>query len=39
MPAMAIAIVLVGGLFALIALMPKFDGWRDGDWDDHGAAD
>jgi hypothetical protein len=23
----------VGGLFALIALMPPFDGWSPGDWD------
>jgi hypothetical protein len=23
----------LGGLFALIALMPSFDGWREGDWD------
>jgi hypothetical protein len=27
------AICLVCGLFALIALMPAFDGWRDGDWE------
>jgi len=27
------AICLIVGLFALIALMPEFDGWRDGDWD------
>jgi hypothetical protein len=27
------AACLVGGFFALIALMPDFDGWRDGDWD------
>jgi hypothetical protein len=27
------AILLVGGLFALIALMPEFDGWREGDWE------
>jgi hypothetical protein len=26
-------ISIVGGLFALIALMPDFDGWHDGDWD------
>ncbi len=26
-------IAIVGGLFALIALMPKFDGWGAGDWD------
>jgi hypothetical protein len=23
----------IGLLFALIALMPEFDGWRSGDWD------
>ena len=22
----------IGGLFVLIALMPQFDGWREGDW-------
>jgi hypothetical protein len=27
------AILLVGGLFALIALMPEFDGWHEGDWE------
>jgi hypothetical protein len=27
------ALCLIGALFALIALMPDFDGWRDGDWD------
>ncbi|MBV9996072.1 MAG: hypothetical protein JO127_12760 [Caulobacteraceae bacterium] len=26
------AVVLVGALFALIALMPEFDGWKDDDW-------
>ncbi len=24
---------LVGAVFALIALMPRFDGWSPGDWD------
>jgi hypothetical protein len=24
---------VIGGLFAIIALMPAFDGWREGDWD------
>jgi hypothetical protein len=33
MSALIGAICLVGGLFALIALMPEFDGWREGDWD------
>jgi hypothetical protein len=23
----------LGGLFALIALLPEFDGWAPGDWD------
>jgi hypothetical protein len=27
------AICLISGLFALIALMPDFDGWDEGDWD------
>ncbi len=26
-------IAVIGGLFAIIALMPKFDGWGAGDWD------
>ena len=26
-------IMLVGAVFALLALMPPFDGWKDGDWD------
>ena len=26
-------VAVLGGLFALIALMPKFDGWGPGDWD------
>jgi len=26
------AVCLIGALFALIALMPDFDGWRDGEW-------
>jgi hypothetical protein len=25
--------LFVGGLFALIALLPAFDGWGPGDWD------
>jgi hypothetical protein len=28
------AIALVGIFLALVALMPDFDGWSDGDWDD-----
>lgn len=31
--AIAGLIAVVGGLFALIALMPDFDGTRAGDWD------
>jgi hypothetical protein len=27
------AICFMGGLFALIALMPDFDGWREDDWE------
>ena len=30
---LAALIALVGGLFAMIALMPKFDGSQDADWD------
>jgi hypothetical protein len=30
---LASVICVIGGLFALIALMPDFDGWREGDWD------
>ena len=26
-------VILVGALFALLALMPEFDGWKPGDWD------
>jgi hypothetical protein len=33
MPELTSAFCIIGGLFALIALMPDFDGWRDGDWD------
>jgi hypothetical protein len=33
-PAMLVGLIcFVGGLFALIALMPNFDGSRPGDWD------
>ena len=33
-PAEAVALIyILGAFFALIALMPEFDGWRDGDWD------
>jgi hypothetical protein len=30
---LALPILLIGGLMALIALMPRFDGWSAGDWD------
>lgn len=34
-PAEAAALIyILGAFFALIALMPEFDGWRDGDWDE-----
>ncbi len=33
MPTWISVVCCVGGLFALIALMPDFDGRRDGDWD------
>jgi hypothetical protein len=34
-PAEAVALIyIVGGFFALLALMPPFDGWREGDWDE-----
>lgn len=34
-PAEAIALVyILGAFFALIALMPEFDGSREGDWDE-----
>ena len=26
-------VCFLGGFFALIALMPEFDGWNPGDWD------
>jgi hypothetical protein len=33
-PAEVVALIyILGAFFALIALMPEFDGWRDGDWD------
>ena len=33
-PAEAVALIyILGAFFALIALMPEFDGWREGDWD------
>jgi hypothetical protein len=28
------SVCLLGALATLIALMPKFDGWREGDWDE-----
>jgi hypothetical protein len=28
------SLALIGALMALIALMPKFDGWSPGDWDE-----
>ena len=31
-PMLASAICFIGGLFALIALMPPFDGREGGDW-------
>ena len=34
-PAEAVALIyILGAFFALLALMPQFDGWRDGDWDE-----
>jgi hypothetical protein len=34
-PAEAVALIYtLGAFFALIALMPDFDGWREGDWDE-----
>jgi len=30
----AALIYILVALFALIALMPEFDGWGDGDWDE-----
>ena len=27
-------VIIIGSLFALIALMPEFDGRRDSDWDE-----
>jgi hypothetical protein len=34
-PAEAVALVyILGAFFALIALMPEFDGRQDGDWDE-----
>ncbi len=31
----ALALVyILGALFAVIALLPPFDGWSDGDWDE-----
>ena len=34
-PAEAVALIYILGAFlALIALMPEFDGWREGDWDE-----
>jgi len=28
------SVCLLGALVALIALMPQFDGWEPGDWDE-----
>jgi hypothetical protein len=39
-PSLAVLVYLacfIGGLFALIALMPDFDGWNAGDWDEQEA--
>lgn len=34
-PAEAVALIyILGAFFAIIALMPEFDGWQDGDWDE-----
>jgi hypothetical protein len=34
-PAEAAALIyILIAFFALIALMPEFDGWQDGDWDE-----
>jgi hypothetical protein len=34
-PAETVALIyILGAFFALLALMPEFDGWRDGDWDE-----
>jgi hypothetical protein len=30
----AALIYILGAFFAILALMPQFDGWRDGDWDE-----
>ena len=26
-------VILIAGMFILVGLMPDFDGWREGDWD------
>ena len=31
---MSSLVCFVGAFFALIALMPRFDGWNAGDWDE-----
>lgn len=34
-PAETVALIyILGAFFALLALMPEFDGWRDSDWDE-----
>lgn len=33
------AVCLLGALAALIALMPQFDGWAPGDWDEQEGED
>jgi hypothetical protein len=34
-PAETVALIyILGAFFALLALMPEFDGWQDGDWDE-----
>jgi len=34
-PAESVALIyILGAFFALLALMPDFDGWQDGDWDE-----
>jgi hypothetical protein len=34
-PAETVALIyILGAFFALLALMPQFDGWQDGDWDE-----
>ena len=34
-PAETVALIyILGAFFALLALMPEFDGWQEGDWDE-----